>query len=89
MMTFRELHESKNPTFEQLSATLKEYAKSGAAISGQVVVEIIGRLQLTKDQKDQLIRYAGKGVMMQTAFRLSKEAEQYRKVIMALSDRVY
>lgn len=82
--TFAELMEVDNPTFETLSEILKEYAESGAAISGRVVVTIIRKMELTKAQKRDLANHARFGISKQTALRFPKEAQEYRKVIDAL-----
>lgn len=82
--TFAELAEVEKPTFETLSEILKEYAESGAAISGRVVVTIIRKMVLTEAEKNDLANSARVGIRKQTALQCPEEVEQYKRVIAAL-----
>lgn len=83
--TFAELEKEEKPTFETLSAVLKEYAESGAAISCSSVISIIKKMTLTETQKNNLANLARVGMLKQATLGFPRDAGHYRRVILALS----
>ena len=81
-LSFLELQESQTTTKDQLVATLAYYAKSGAAITAKVVIELIDRVrcEFTENDIDEIRKWAKIGMSGQAQMQLLLEAREYRKV---------
>ncbi len=65
------LFEREQVSPDELKATLRDYAESGAGISDRVIA-LIDRVELTKDDLSELAGSARKGVEVQTTIMENK-----------------
>jgi len=59
--SFKELEETNTPDPNDVIDTMEDYAKSGAAISGRVVVDVINKAGLSRDALEACLSSATKG----------------------------
>ncbi len=59
--SFAELQQSDSPNPQDVIDTLKDYAETGAVISGRVVIEVIGKSGLSREQLSDCLTHATKG----------------------------
>ncbi len=63
--SFAELEQRQIVTASELKDTLKDYAESGAAILGRVVIALVERTPLSATDRAELLAYARTGVTVQ------------------------
>ncbi len=87
-LSFADLTNKESVSVSELKATLRDYAESGSAILGDVVIALINRVKLTQDDRKELQDYVFKGIENQEKhpFRSSdrtvaKEIKEYRQVL--------
>jgi len=78
--TFYDLERAETISSEDLKDTLREYARSGAGISGRVVTELVRRTPLTQDDLNHLQESARLGEETQQNLRQARDAAQYADV---------
>lgn len=78
--TFAELQQEEVVASEELVATLKDYAESGASIVDRVVIEIINKTELTKPILENCLALAQRGVEVHQNMGEPVEVAKYRKV---------
>ncbi|MFZ2150575.1 MAG: hypothetical protein WAZ12_03135 [Candidatus Absconditicoccaceae bacterium] len=78
--SFAELEQKSIVSFEELKATLKDYAEGGRAISSRVVISIIDRMKINENDKWDLIEIAKKGMKVHQKMEEPIEEEKYQKV---------
>ncbi len=79
-LSFADLQRRPSVRAEDLMATLREYATSGAAISGRVVRTLVMRTLLDADQMAHLIESAERGAESQRSRNFPRDAESYEDV---------
>jgi len=75
---FDELEKKENVSASELKVVLEDYAESGAAILASVVISIIERVDLTKEDLIELKLSAKKGVGVQ--IKNKEEQNEYLNV---------
>lgn len=80
-MTFADLEEDKNVTYDQFLSVFRDYAEgpSGVSrISPKVVIDIIRRIEPTPGQREELAALAKKAIRETEKNRI---AEEYQVVV--------
>ena len=73
--SFAELKQEKIVSPNDIKATLKDCAESGTAILGQVVIKLIDRVPMTRDDLSECLQSAEIGVVAQQKVCSSEEDE--------------
>ena len=87
-LSFAELEGKEQVSADELKATLRDYAESGAAILVRVVNSLIDRVNLTENDLAELVNIARRGIEVQEENRplskvwtVEREKGQYQQVI--------
>jgi hypothetical protein len=85
-VSFAELEQKESVTTAEVTAVLQEYAESGAAIIGRVVIDLIGKARPNVREKIVLIKHARTGMEMQgrvcrTPASRNKNVGEYQQVL--------
>jgi hypothetical protein len=85
-VSFADLEQKESITTAEVTVVLQEYAESGSAIIGRVVVDLLRKTRPTVKEKMLLIKYARTGMEMQgrvcrTPESRNKNVGEYQKVL--------
>ena len=75
-----ELKDKSAVSVAELEQLLSDYAKSGLAISAEIVNDIIDRIKLIDEDIHKLHAIALEGARVQNQFEQTREAEEWGKV---------
>lgn len=85
--TFAELEQAENVTFEELSASLEDYAAGGWGISARVVKKLVDKLDPSTEDLDILVASTCKGFNNQANRREIEAAGEYQDLLMHLQGK--
>lgn len=86
--TFAELEQAENVTFEELQASLEDYAVCGlGSISARVVKKIVDKVDPSIEELDGLIRSTNKGFKNQSDRREIEAAGEYQDLLVHLQSK--
>ena len=74
-LSFAELEGKERVSTDELKATLRDYAESGAAMSARVVNALIDRVKLTESDLAELANSARRAIEVQVENRFSSKAQ--------------
>ncbi len=84
ILSFVELGQKKEATYEDFLATLKDYVDTGAAISSEIAVKLIKRLNLSPEQKEEIKKLAEQGATDQEKRGFKEDARAFKKIVKEL-----
>ena len=78
--TFAELERDPAATADQLKTVLEEYVTSGTAINPSVVIDLVKRINPSREDRRKLLSSAERGYASQFARGETKAAAEYARV---------